>query len=449
MSEELPDELRNEPIAYRPPSQQAVNEPASELVPVTTKPTMGQLALGSALLLGDTVATRLDDAQPTIEVHQRSRESVLRPVAEWENTATPLEQSRYVIIGFSKDFRQQAGRSGNSLYQASDAAGRAIDRATRPIRHSRMLKPVRNRFHRYQDTGEKYFARWSELGQQEEIRSRALAEATLGSFVQQSVTELTENQQIQVLVQQVVASQSVSIFAVILEEIRERMVSLDILLERRIGWKSRRPSSEEIPDPPFQHEYIDSRPTLAQIPHVKRTMAGQYAGLFSRFFAFLTDVIILILALSLSTTFINAFINLFNLKSFLDQFFVGDTALATFTAAIAALAGTLFVVSYGLLFWSLGGQTIGDLLFGVRVVRSDGSRLSFGRALLRMIGAYISGIALFLGFFWALFDSQHQGWHDSLAGSVVIYDWPAVPDELFLREQLAVSGVLPHQIPKS
>ena len=45
----------------------------------------------------------------------------------------------------------------------------------------------------------------------------------------------------------------------------------------------------------------------------------------------------------------------------------------------------------------------------------------------------------------ALFDRRRQGWQDKLAGSVVVYDWPAVPDETFLREELNVSGVLPWQ----
>ena len=94
------------------------------------------------------------------------------------------------------------------------------------------------------------------------------------------------------------------------------------------------------------------------------------------------------------------------------------------------------ITLYGVVGSSLNGQMVGNLVMGVRVVKADGGRVSFSRAAARMLGAYLSGLLLFLGFFWAIFDKRRQGWHDKLAGTVVVYDWPGVPDELFLREQL-------------
>jgi uncharacterized RDD family membrane protein YckC len=407
--------------------------------------TLGRLALGSALLLGDTVGARLNEAQAPADPQPPALESVLRPVAEWENSGNPFEQGRYIVIGATKDIRGRIGQSGRGLFDTADAAGRLFEKATRDIRRSRPLRPVRVRFLRYQERGEDIISHWAALGQREEIQSRALAEATLGSLVQQSVNDLSESPHVQVLVQQVVANQGTSILEEVVEEIRERIVTLDILLEKHLARLTRLPARGELPRPPFRQEYINSRSTLFQIPQVDLTMAGQYAGFISRLLAFFVDLIILILALSLTTTFSNAFINLFNLQPFLSQLFDNNEAIRAVTAGLAALAGMLFVVVYGGLFWSLSGQTLGDLLFGVRVIRSNGSRVSVGRAILRITGAYISGIALFLGFLWALWDPRHQGWHDKLAGTVVVYDWPAVPDELFLRDQLHVVGVLPRQ----
>jgi uncharacterized RDD family membrane protein YckC len=107
----------------------------------------------------------------------------------------------------------------------------------------------------------------------------------------------------------------------------------------------------------------------------------------------------------------------------------------------------LVVAVYGVVGWTLNGQTVGNLVMGVRVVRADGGRVSFSRAATRMLGAYLSGLLLFLGFFWVIFDKRRQGWHDKLAGTVVVYDWPAVPDENFLREQLRVQSDPPRQEP--
>lgn len=70
------------------------------------------------------------------------------------------------------------------------------------------------------------------------------------------------------------------------------------------------------------------------------------------------------------------------------------------------------------------GQTPGKQVLGIRVVKKDGSPITFVDALLRnVIGYTLSGI-LALGYIWALFDSQKQGWHDKIAGTVVVVDTP-------------------------
>lgn len=406
----------------------------------TVRPTLGQLALGGALLLSDRVSTGLEVPHTTVEVPSRTLESVLRPVAEWEPAETTFDQARYVAIGMAKDLRRQAGSGSRGFYQSTDALGKAIDRTTRPIRRSRLMRPIRSRFSRYQAQGEAMVNRWSEIGRNEETQSRAIAEASLGTFVQRSVTDLTQSEHVQVLVQQVVASQGTSIVEEIIEEIRERVVTLDILFARRTRRSSRVPES-----PPFRPAYLQSRPIFAHISQIDRTMAGEYAGTLSRLLGFLVDVVLLALVLSLTTTFINAFVNLFNINDIIARFTTISDLTGEILAATAGLVTIILVSAYGVLSWTLSGQTIGDLLLGVRVVRTDGNRVALSRALLRIIGAYLSGIVFFLGFFWAVGDRRHQGWHDKLADTVVVYDWPAVPDELFLREELDVTGVLPQQ----
>lgn len=43
----------------------------------------------------------------------------------------------------------------------------------------------------------------------------------------------------------------------------------------------------------------------------------------------------------------------------------------------------------------------------------------------RVLGYYISFLALFLGFLWVLVDDRRQGWHDKIADTIVVYDWEA------------------------
>ena len=81
----------------------------------------------------------------------------------------------------------------------------------------------------------------------------------------------------------------------------------------------------------------------------------------------------------------------------------------------------LFPVAYFIGFWTWLGKTPGMMLFGLRVAReTDGSKPSLGRSFLRYVGYWLSWIALFIGFIWVAFDSRKQGWHDKIAGTVVV-----------------------------
>jgi uncharacterized RDD family membrane protein YckC len=95
-------------------------------------------------------------------------------------------------------------------------------------------------------------------------------------------------------------------------------------------------------------------------------------------------------------------------------------------AFIPSIAGVLLISmivmpAYFIGFWATTGQTVGMKLLGLRVVRnSDGGRLGFGGAVLRLAGFAISCLPLYLGLIWVAFDSRKRGWHDLIAGSVVI-----------------------------
>ncbi len=83
----------------------------------------------------------------------------------------------------------------------------------------------------------------------------------------------------------------------------------------------------------------------------------------------------------------------------------------------------LFVVdiAYFPYFWKTRGQTPGMRQFQLYVVRDrDGGPITSGQAVLRLIGYWIDGVVFYLGFIWILIDSRKRGWHDLIAGTVVI-----------------------------
>ncbi len=64
--------------------------------------------------------------------------------------------------------------------------------------------------------------------------------------------------------------------------------------------------------------------------------------------------------------------------------------------------------------------TLGKMALGIKVVNTDGGRLSFMSAVLRSIGKYISGFIFFIGYIMAGFTRKSQALHDMIAGTVVV-----------------------------
>jgi len=111
---------------------------------------------------------------------------------------------------------------------------------------------------------------------------------------------------------------------------------------------------------------------------------------------------------------------------FLDAILVEIIEVVLVLAFVPSIAGVLVISmivtpACFIGFWATTGQTIGMMLFGLRVVRnSDGGRLGFGGAVLRLAGLAISCAPLYLGLIWVAFDPRKRGWHDLIAGSGVI-----------------------------
>ena len=83
--------------------------------------------------------------------------------------------------------------------------------------------------------------------------------------------------------------------------------------------------------------------------------------------------------------------------------------------------GLIVSVLYYVVAWAKGGgQTIGNFSCMMRIVGTNGQPIGWGKAILRYVGYYISGIPLAIGFIWAAFDKRRQGWHDKIARTYVI-----------------------------
>jgi uncharacterized RDD family membrane protein YckC len=88
-------------------------------------------------------------------------------------------------------------------------------------------------------------------------------------------------------------------------------------------------------------------------------------------------------------------------------------------AVVGAVLFVLWVISYFVVFWSTTGQTPGNGVMHIRVIRSDGQRLRPYRGLIRL-GAMVVSLPLFWGYLPILASARRRGVPDALAGTVVV-----------------------------
>ena len=151
----------------------------------------------------------------------------------------------------------------------------------------------------------------------------------------------------------------------------------------------------------------------------QETTLGQYAGFVTRTIGFVVDRLVLAIIFTLLGLVANLLLDLFPINEWLG---LGESS-SLIVIVIAVVLGLAIDVLYSVGFWMLVGQTPGQSILGVRVVTVNGERIRFWPAVRRWLGYFVSAI-LFLGFFWVLVDDRRQGFHDKMAGTVVIYDWP-------------------------
>jgi uncharacterized RDD family membrane protein YckC len=82
---------------------------------------------------------------------------------------------------------------------------------------------------------------------------------------------------------------------------------------------------------------------------------------------------------------------------------------------------TIVEVVYQGIFTKLYGATLGKMLFKIRVV--DATMLdnpSLAHSFIRASMRVVNEILFYLGFVWAIFDPNKQGWHDKFAKTLVL-----------------------------
>jgi uncharacterized RDD family membrane protein YckC len=130
------------------------------------------------------------------------------------------------------------------------------------------------------------------------------------------------------------------------------------------------------------------------------------AGFFPRTAAFLIDLVI-VAVIAYATLQL----------SFMVAGSGGTRGMDYVYPVLFLLASTYFIFLH-----ALGGKTIGKMLMGIRLISDEGGDIGIWDAFLRWFGYFISAAIMMAGFFWAIFDSEGQAWHDKIAGTYVVKD---------------------------
>jgi uncharacterized RDD family membrane protein YckC len=86
-------------------------------------------------------------------------------------------------------------------------------------------------------------------------------------------------------------------------------------------------------------------------------------------------------------------------------------------------------------FWIARQATPGKMAIGARIVdAATGDEPTRGQMIGRYFAYYVSTFPLCLGFIWVAFDRRKQGWHDKLAGTVVVRSRHRGPEPVKFRD---------------
>lgn len=113
------------------------------------------------------------------------------------------------------------------------------------------------------------------------------------------------------------------------------------------------------------------------------------------------------------------------LTAFFLPFTDGEAIIASRQPLLAAIYNvarvTLFVGFFGL-FWTRRGQTLGMAAWRMKIVKVDGSRLTWLDVFKRLGAATLSLLPFGLGYFWLWIDRDRLTWHDRWTGTRVVVE---------------------------
>ena len=150
----------------------------------------------------------------------------------------------------------------------------------------------------------------------------------------------------------------------------------------------------------------------------------RYGGFWIRFIAFIIDGILLYVLSIIIAVFIYAGINGPSSESSLLSAIQSSNAIDNSTVSsfigLVFLTGFITTIVYSTVAIGIWGRTIGKAALKLKVVKPDGSRVSYWRAFGRSLAYILNWFIFGLGFLVIAFTSKKRGLHDYICDTVVV-----------------------------
>lgn len=122
------------------------------------------------------------------------------------NEETPVEserdRARYAMLGVMANSSAALDRNLSLLGRVSNRLFRGMQRVTRPLTDSRMMRPIQRHYQRFSDRGQDVVSGWIAAGRREEYLSRQLVQDTATEAIEETLDYLAESPEMDELVHQ-------------------------------------------------------------------------------------------------------------------------------------------------------------------------------------------------------------------------------------------------------
>lgn len=154
-----------------------------------------RLALGSIILGQEELNRRFQDKQAQLN-------QSLSPYVSIKSDESSNDRARYAVEGALVQTSETVSRGLQTAGNATNAVFRLASRLARPVTGSRIMRPVRQQFDRFEARGEQVMQTWINVGRSEEYLSRALVQDTSTEIIEEVLDYLAVSPEMDQLVEQ-------------------------------------------------------------------------------------------------------------------------------------------------------------------------------------------------------------------------------------------------------